>query len=468
MSAVRAAILAGLLLSGPALAAQQPASVSGCVLVIEHVGSQGVRDSTAAGVNYFAGGGVAISCRGRDIHMQSDSLAAFAGRTFKFVGQVHYRDSTLTMTADTGTYFKDGERWEARGHVVTRNLENGSALKGPSLDYLRPERQLRDTAEMFAVGRPVIDYVVKDSAGNPGEPYRIVADRVRMRGNNRVWAAGRVTIDRSDFAARGDSLRLFTGPQGDGTMLGLPVLKQFGRDTFDLTGRRIDFTLADRELTGVTAKDTALATTADRKLTADTISLGLAGGKLARTDAWGRTRRPHVVSPDYEVRSDSLVLETPGQLLRLLRAYGGAVLITKPDSVTQERDWIAGDTVVARFVPRDSLSRSGAAPDTGRQKATVLHQMDAYGRGRAYHASRSDAAPGRAALNYVRADRIVISMQNDGSSVDQVAVSGHVEGVQLEPDTTTAPPPGAAPPPSTPAAGRPASPVLPPAGKPGP
>ena len=39
-----------------------------------------------------------------------------------------YRDSTLTMDADRGTYYKSGERWEARGNVTTKNLNTGSTL----------------------------------------------------------------------------------------------------------------------------------------------------------------------------------------------------------------------------------------------------------------------------------------------------------------------------------------------------
>ena len=50
---------------------------------------------------------------------------------------MHYRDSTVTMDADNGTYYKDGERWEARGKVHTVNLATGSTMDGPSLDYLR-------------------------------------------------------------------------------------------------------------------------------------------------------------------------------------------------------------------------------------------------------------------------------------------------------------------------------------------
>ena len=43
---------------------------------------------------------------------------------------------------------------------------------------------------------------------------------VRVRGEDRVWASGNVTIDRSDFAATADSLELNTGPAGEGTPVG--------------------------------------------------------------------------------------------------------------------------------------------------------------------------------------------------------------------------------------------------------
>ena len=49
--------------------------------------------------------------------MQSDSVAAYGGNVVQFIGHVKYRDSTLTMDADRGTYYKNGERWEARGNV---------------------------------------------------------------------------------------------------------------------------------------------------------------------------------------------------------------------------------------------------------------------------------------------------------------------------------------------------------------
>ena len=95
-----------------------------------------------------------------------------------------------------------------------RISSTGSTLTGPALDYFRVVHGVRDTLEMYATGRPKIRYVESDSAvgGKAVEPYLIVGDRVRFKGNDRIWAGGKVTVDRSDFAARSDSMRLDTGP----------------------------------------------------------------------------------------------------------------------------------------------------------------------------------------------------------------------------------------------------------------
>ena len=104
--------------------------------------------------------------------MQSDSVAAYGGNIVQFIGHVKYRDSTLTMDADRGTYYKSGERWEARGNVDTKNLITGSTLTGPSLDYYRAVKGVRDTLEMYATGRPKISYVEADAAGGHGGALR--------------------------------------------------------------------------------------------------------------------------------------------------------------------------------------------------------------------------------------------------------------------------------------------------------
>ena len=422
-----------LTLAGPASAQER------CTLQIDNVDRQGIAIETPEGTNYFAGGNVRLSCRGTRIRMRSDSVAAYAGNIVHFLGRVHYEDSSLVMDADRGTYYRASERWEARGRVRTRNLRNGSTLAGPSLDYFRAVQGVRDTAEMYAVSRPRIEYVTRDSAGQGAEPYVIVADRVRTRGDDLLWAGGSVTIDRSDFAARGDSLRMDTGAADDGTLLGQrPELRGFGADTFDLTGRRIDFELDDQDLTYLVATDSARAVQREWKLVGDTIALDVNRREVELTLAWGDTLRAHARSPRREIRADSLALDSPGGDLVEARAFGRAWLGGETDSVSSERDWLAGDTVVARFEPRDSAGTSRAALATVRAAGTA----------RSLTVEPQEARPGQPTINYARGDAIVVTMKRDGSEeVEEVRIRGSVEGVQIEPgaDTTTAPP-GSAPP----------------------
>jgi len=410
---------------GAAPAPRPVASGQRCVFQIDNVDRQGAVNETPAGTNYFAGGNVQLSCRSTQISMRSDSVAAYAGNVVQFIGHVQYRDSSLTMDADRGTYYKAGERWEARGNVQTHNLVTGSTLTGPSLDYYRVVKGVRDTLEMYAVGRPTINYVESDSAGGRKlEPYVIVADRVRFKGDDRIWAGGKVTIDRSDFAARSDSMRLDTGAGSDGTLIGgEPVLHGIGADSFRLSGKRIDLALQQRELSKVAAKGQGHAVNRDWDLTADTIAIDLKSRKIERTLAWGTATRPYAVSTSYAMRADSLALDSPGQLLQEVRGYRKAWLGGTVDSVTQDRDWMKGDTVIAHFTPSDSA---------GKQRA-VLSRIEARAAAQSYHLDKNGKAPRRPSINYARGDAIVVTMQNTpNGGVDRVDIHGKVDGIQLE------------------------------------
>jgi hypothetical protein len=401
-----------------------------CRFRVNFVGDTGRQVPTFQGSDYFAGGGVLIVCEGTSISMRSDSVAAYGGASVvQFIGKVRYRDSTVTMDADNGTYYKAGERWEARGNVHTVNLSTGSTMDGPSLDYLRAVKGVRDTVETYSIGRPTIRYIPKDSTGGKAEPYVIVGDRIRQKGENQVWAGGKVTIDRSDLTARGDSLWLRTGKDGKGSMIGgEPSLRGFGNDTFDLTGKRIDFTLDDKDLTGIVALDSAHAVTGDVDLIGDTVSIALKDKKAEATRAWGRKQRPVGIAGDYELRGDSLAIDTPKGDLREVRGYYNAWAGTKPDSGTGERDWVAGDTVIIRFVQADSAGK----------KTTKVQQLEAMDSARSFYRAankgKADSTSRKPpSLNYARADRIVISMLTTGG-MDRVDMYGHVDGIQLEPD----------------------------------
>jgi hypothetical protein len=395
-----------------------------CTFQITNVDRQGSVVETPQGTNYFAGGNVRLGCKGQSITMQADSVAAYGGNVVHFLGNVKYRDSTLTMDADNGVYYKNGEKWEARGRVVTNNLRTGSKLTGPALDYYRVVKGVRDTVEMYSTGRPRIEYASDNPGANPEEPYIIVADRVRLKGSDRLWAGGKVTIDRSDFSARGDSLRLDSGKGNDGTLLGgSPIMRGLGRDSFNLTGRRLDLKLNRRELTNVVAKGNGHAVSKEWDLVADTIGLDLRNRKLEQTLAWGDSIRPYATSPSYAMRADSLALDTPGQQLKEVRGFGAAWLGGTVDARTSQRDWMRGDTVVAQFVQRDSAGT----------KSTALSRIVARKGAQSYHLDTDQKHPDRPAINYARGDVIVMTMKHGiKSGVDRVDIRGQVDGVQLE------------------------------------
>src|SRR5437868_5983018 len=235
--------------------AQQPASPADttggrpCRPVIDSVGRQAQQVELRAGeTNVFAGGGVLAHGEGTGSTLAADSVAWFAGlRRFDMIGQknpVHIRDTAITLDAVTAAYFLRQERLEAHKNVVAVNRNSGSVLRGPNLTYYRAVKGVRDTLETYASGRPTIDY---RAAADSGEPYVIVADRVRFKGNDRMWGGGAVTIDRSDAAARGDSMQLEQGT-GFGVPLGKPRVEGKGTNSYTLTGTRIELGLHGHDL----------------------------------------------------------------------------------------------------------------------------------------------------------------------------------------------------------------------------
>lgn len=426
-------------LAAASLQAQQPAGrplkprSAGCRFQLERTGGLGTQNIVGADTNYYAGGGVVLVCSDSSARIASDSVALYGrgpNTLVQFIGHVKYQDSLTIQTSNLGTYFRAGERWEARGNVNTENLQNGSTIVGPSLDYFRLLPGVRDTLELFAVNRPTIKYATEDSTGGRGEPYVIVADRVRMKGNDRVWAAGNATVDRSDFAARGDSLLLNTGAEGTGSLIGHPEMRGLGRDSFSLTGRRIDLTLERNVLTYVKALQDGHAVTIDVDLVADTIGLDLEGNQLVQTLAWGDSTLPRALTADYEIRGDSLAFDTPARRLSEVRSFADAWVGGAVDSVTGDRDWMKGDTVVARFTTADSagIARTTLADLTATGKAHSWYRVSD---------RRRDALP---SINYSRGDRIRIEMKSGGRrGVDHVDIRGNVDGVHLEPSPVVAP-----------------------------
>ena len=141
--------------------------------------------------------------------------------------------------------------------------------------------------------------------------------------------------------------------------------------------------------------------------------------------------RPFALSADYEIRGDSLAFDTPEQQLKEIRAFGDAWVGAKPDSGSGDRDWIAGQKVVAAFIPRDSAGKPRPA----------LSSVLATGDARALY-RLIQAGDKKASITYNKADSIRITMRvtPDSISVADVTALGNVEGIHLQPAPVRAKP----------------------------
>lgn len=393
-----------------------------CHVTIDTVGHFGRQVEVRPGeTNLFAGGGVRAHCQGTTTTLTADSIAWYAGvGRLDMLGGVKIRDTTVWLDSQTANYYLRQERLEAHKNVVATNRATGTVLRGPNMTYYRVAKGIRDTAEMYASSRPTIDY---RSSPDSGEPAVIVADRVRQKGNDRIWCGGNVTVDRSDLAAQSDSMHLDEAA-GSAELVGEPAIAGKGPRAFHLVGRLITLGLKNHDVRVVRALGDGVATSADWRLTADTIHLLLEKHELQRIFAWGDSIRPHAVSSLHTIDADSLALDTPDQVLSEVRAFRRALSISNRDTTAgAERNWISGDTIVAHWINRgDSAGRPRVA----------LNHIVARGSARAFTHMHSEKDSTRApSLNYSRGT--VIDIVLHGDKIDRVLVTGHADGVQLEP-----------------------------------
>jgi hypothetical protein len=386
------------------------------------------------------GGGVLAHCDGTSTTIAADSFAHYGalGR-LDLIGRVAIRDTGMALDARLASYFLRDERLDAHNNVVAVNRRNGSVLRGPNLKYWRAAKGIRDTVEMYATQRPTVEYrQAQSGAGDTGvgsqEPYIIVADRLRFKGDDRMWAGGNVTVDRSDFSARGDSMTL-DQTRGFGVLVGNPSVEGRGTSaagdsgkTYTLVGTRIELGLAQRDVREVKALGHGRATGSDWTLTADTIDLYVANRQLQQTFAWGDSLRPHAISALYTIQSDSLAIDSPGEILTESRAFRNAFSTAKRDSTTSaaDTDWITGDSLTIRFAQEQDSA--GGRPHS---RLRQLVSRGAPARALTHHPDERDTTNAGPSINYSRGHQITVSMLKD--RIDRVVVAGKADGVHLEP-----------------------------------
>lgn len=386
----------------------------------------GTRMEIAPGrVLQFASGGAWFSCVGRAgaenagvvvWRTYSDSVAwrAHLGRV-DFVGNVIFSDTTTELTSGRAHYYQSDDRLEAFENVRLLNRENGSILVGPHLVYTRASSGGTDDAELFADRRPRVEYRSNDDSA---APTMIVGDRVRLLGSSSAWAGGNVEINKEDFAATADSATLNLEDE-EGLLIG--HAEAIGQDSigYTLRGGSIAYRMVESELKWVQAQGRGEGLSADWRIVGDTIEFTLSDSRIQAGKVWGDSVRPRAMSDQYTISADSLAVDLPDQVLTELRGFGNARATARSDSTSTDVDWIAGDTVIARF---DSTSGG----------ARTLKDLSAGGNARAfyqiYDAEDPDLPPG---FNYSRGLRIVATFEEE--NLQRVDVSGQADGIYLEP-----------------------------------
>ncbi len=390
------------------------------------------------------GRGVSVSCAGQNNRISSDS-ARFNEDTGELllIGGVHYTEPQIDITAQRMTYYRGEDRLNAVGNVVAR-MTNGSVMRAPAADYYRAVVG-RPIARTVATGRPRLS-LVDPGAGAGAEPVSVLADQIVLVGDSLVYASRRVEITRTSVRANGDSAFVDTEREFVRLMLA-PVVTGLGERPFTLRGGVIDLFSRERQLERVLATPSGHVLSGDLELLADSIDLRLVNEQLQEAFAWG-PGRARATSPDRDITADSIYVSTPNQRLREMHAIGDAFANSIPDTATvtsNERDWISGDTLVARF---DSV----AAGDTSR---AVPRELVATGNARSfYQFGNPEGVRDRPTMNYVRGRVIEIAFAE--GEVSTVTVTDQASGVYLEADALTAVPPASQPGTTQPAPARPA------------
>ena len=429
MSFVRRA--AGLLLMvlPSVVCAQAPAAPSGrCKLQLTSDRALNSTKLPSGQFNVITAGNVVIRCPAQNLVLRSDSLESYGdeGRIV-FIGHADYTEPRLKLKADVITYYQRDERVLAVQNVVA-TLPSGSTLRGPQVEFFRAVPRVRPQQSATATGRPTVSLVERDAQGKPQPPVQVTGANIYLQGDSLVSAVGNVVVVRPELTATGDSLYANSGSGLLRLMREPKIVGTKGRP-FTLAGATIDLLSRKRKLERVIAKDSAVATSEDLTLRADTLDLRVVDDLLQRAIAWGKSRA-RATSPSQTMIADSIDVLLPAQRVRTLYAIRAASAEGAPDTTkfrTTEKDRLTGDTIIAHFdtVPaRDTTSKPRIRQLVAIAGKTALATS-------LQHLPPRDTSLCKPAINYVRGSLITVSF--DSAKVSTVDVKDRAGGLYIDP-----------------------------------
>jgi hypothetical protein len=428
------------------------------------------------------------------LRIRADSAVVYeqTGRN-ELIGNVRFDTPERELRARNADYFERDGRLFAWGDVFLRELERGTEVRGDTLLYLEAGPQRPEDNLTVYGGRPRAVLLPEPAtAGEPaGEPYLVVANRLRFEGERFFWGDGQVEVERGDLRASADSLAF----DQEGGELILMREARVDRGEVMASGGLLNLAIREDRLESVRARRDGRIETDDFTLTGEDVqvtldeeenvrtvtSTGVEGGALAT-----------LVSEGIRLEGNSIQISEAEEGVRVIRSTGrarGETVQTEEapvglDTGVPDRDWIEGDEVVARFVEVPPLERQERAEDEPQYRLSTL---EATGNARTLYRSppeRNGAPPGDPgaptpedpdpedpaaeepeatepvlaepgeepaegpddgepeegaeapreawAISYVLADRIVVHMLE--GEVDRLETEGNVRGIQLEPD----------------------------------
>jgi hypothetical protein len=270
----------------------------------------------------------------------------------------------------------------------------------------------------------------------PPKPWTITADHLRGFGQSRLWGGGTVVVERDSFQVHSDSIDVESNRDRTAKFIGKPaIMKRIGNDSFLVSGSQIRLGFTRDTLRTVHAFGDGAVTRGTGTITGDSLLLGLEREKLARTDVWGRAGLAKVHSNGYDAHGDSIVIETPGEKLRSLRAFGNGMLANPKDTLhpvvldstihgLPDRETLWGNRLLAAFEERDSAGT----------RVTRVSNVRAFGAARSWYAYNADNQKTNCpTLTYFMADTILVTMKSgDSTGVADVRYHGNVSGTFAE------------------------------------
>lgn len=403
-----------------------------CLLTLEHTTDTTRAGRTTVGTRelLWFGGGVKARCAGTAMELLADSAESLGGgQQVTLIGHTRYTENGTVIDAQRMQYFSADEHVIATGDVHARTRSR-STLTSDQMFYFRAMPAIRrPTSALATGGRPHAE--LRDSAGSRDTTSTLIdADQIMMQSDTLFYASGRVIITRPDLMARCDSAETNTSRRFARFIGGPPHVEGRGDKHFSLDGRVLDVFARQREIERLYAKGHAVAVSDSLQLTADTLDIRMASGRIDSVAAWGGGRA-RATSSDRDIVADRIHLSMSGGQPRRIYAVGRAHADTKPDTLvrTTERDWIEGDTLIATFEP---------LPKGDTTTKAVMRALVARGAARSYyHLVARETTDTLPALDYVVGKRIDVAFsKGDVASVH--VTGGDVHGMHLEPQRAAA------------------------------